>query len=226
MMISNTKTTQILEVLYPDVIPTSEFDFVATVILPDIKKLVDMVGTPSIQDVHVPESKYSIQCTPAPLTEKIETKRSTYDIKDGELIGIDNKNYANVVTCSGPIFIEHSKHIIDDTWDSTEYGDVPFLRKDDNRVIRGVSSRVDTTWEYLCKFFDSLPEQTIVNSISGVNKKKLRALIKLYEVHPNFSCHVEIVKKHHTLVKDEVRVDNDTLSGDDVGTVDPEHYGE
>ena len=50
MVIFITKTTQILEILYPDAIPTSNFEFVATVVLPDIQKLsiVPSVHNPDI----------------------------------------------------------------------------------------------------------------------------------------------------------------------------------
>ena len=60
-MIFITKTTQILEVLYP-VIPHDQIETITTKVLPKINELVDMVDVPS----------YSIQCTSSPLAEKIE----------------------------------------------------------------------------------------------------------------------------------------------------------
>lgn len=116
MMISNTKTTQILEVLYPDVIPTSKFDFVATVILPDIKTLVSKVNTPLPQKVPTQESKYSIQCTSAPLAENIDS--------------------SDVKTCSNPIFTEHEKHDHDSTWKESQYKQSKYVRKDDFITIK------------------------------------------------------------------------------------------
>lgn len=118
MVIFITKTAQILKILYPTAVPTSEFEHVASVILPDIKKLVSKVNTPSRQEIPVEVSKYSMQCVSAPLSDKIET-----DIR----------------------FVEDTKRLIDDSWKEIIYGDMPFLRNDGNRVIRGESCRIDTT---------------------------------------------------------------------------------
>lgn len=198
MVIFITKTTQILEILYPTAIQTSEFEHVASVILPDIKKLVSKVNTPSQQEMPVEVSKYSMQCVSAPLSNKIET-------------------------CIR--FIEDSKRLIDDSWKETIYGDMPFLRNDGNRVIRGESCRIDTTWDYLCSFFDSLQERTVVNSIEGLNKKKLRTLTRFFDNHPNFNCHIESEGGFNVLVRDEVHVPVQT-SYDGDGIDAPDAYSE
>lgn len=197
-MIFITKTTQILEVLYPDNILTSDFEHVALNILPTIQELVSNVDTPLQQEKPIEFSKYSIQCVSDPQSDKIET-----DIR----------------------FIEDSKRLLDDSWKETIYGDMPFLRNDGYRVIRGESCRIDTNWDYLVTFFDSLQERTAVNVIEGLNKKKLRTLARFYDAHPNFNCHIETEKGFNVLVKDEVRVSNDTRSNDDSGTVDASTYG-
>ena len=199
MVIFISKTTQILEVLYPKSIPTSEFDFVATVILPDIKTLVRKVNTPLPQKVPTQESKYSIQCTSAPLAENIDS--------------------SDVKTCSNPIFTEHEKHDHDSTWKESQYKQSKYVKKDGCITIKPVSYRIDTTWEHLCEFFDSLDDRTSL--VEGLNKDKTFNLFRFYDAHPNFSCHVD----GGVLIKDEVHVPVQTTHND-AGTVDPEHYGE
>ena len=199
MMISNTKTTQILEVLYPDVIPTSEFEHVASVILPDIKKLVGMVGTPQKNEVPLEESKYSVQCTSAPLSDKIDS--------------------SDVKTCSNPIFIEDAKHKHDSTWKESQFKQAKYIKKGELITIMPASYRIDTTWEHLCEFFDSIDVRTSI--VEGLNKDKTFNLFRFYDAHPNFSCHVD----GGVLIKDEVHVPVQTTHND-AGTVDPEHYGE
>ena len=222
-MIFITKTTQILEVLYPNVIPTSEFGFVATAILPDIKKLVDMVDTPQIHEVQLEESKYSVQCTSAPLPENLEPKTSAHDIKHGELIGIENKK--DVVTCYNQTFTEHEKHLVDDSWSVSSYGGSAYVKKSNNIQIKGDGCLVNTSWEYLNDYYQSLPDVNAIIHIDGLNKKKQKTLAKFYEDHPNFQCHVGKHDGLNSLIKDEVHVNTQT-NHDDAGTVDPEHYDE
>ncbi len=198
MVIFITKTTQILEILYPDAIPTSSFEFVASVILPDIKKLVGIANVPTKQEIPLEVPKHSIQCTSAPLDDKIET---------------DSSN---------PMFIEDEKHSVDDSWKETQYKQSKYLRKNDEIVIKPESYRIDTTWDNLCEFFDSLNERTSI--IEGLNKDKTFNVIRFYDAHPNFSCHIETVNSLNVLVRDEVHVSTQTKH-DDAGTVDASEYG-
>ena len=111
MVIFITKTTQILEILYPDAIPTSNFEFVATVVLPDIQKLVGMTSIHTQAHISTEESKRLIQCTSAPNTDNIDS--------------------AELKTCSNPIFIEEPKHKYDSTWKKDQYKQSKYIKKGD-----------------------------------------------------------------------------------------------
>ena len=209
MVIFITKSRQILKILYPNKIDAEQFEDVVDIVMPMIHTLVRHASTPMIPLPPTEQLKTSIAIKPVTLSDNIEQ--------------CDDKN--DVVTCSNPIFVEDEKHQIDETWESTLYGDTPFLRNGDKRVIRSDSCRIDTTWDYLCSFFDSLHDSVAVSTIDGLNKKKVRALVRFFEEHPNFNCHIENKSGFNVLFKDEVHVHVKTTH-DDAGTVDSEHYGE
>ena len=116
-------------------------------------------------------------------------------------------------------FVEDSKRTLNDEWKPSSIKNCTHFKKGNNLIIKGESSRLDTNWDYLCEFFDALPDETLVRTIPGLNVKKRTALAKFYESHPNFSCHIEkrngsnsLVKDEAVLKKDEVRVHTQTNS--------------
>jgi len=152
------------------------------------------------------------------IDENVEHPKKTESDKDDK----NNNGVENVAPFE---YFEDQKYIVDDTWTENQFGNCQYFKNDDLLVIKGESSRIDTTWTYLCDFFNSLPDEITIAHIEGLNKKKLQTLTRFYEAHPNFTCHIEKVAGSNILVKEEINVSTVTNGHTDTGTVDPDTYG-
>ena len=140
---------------------------------------------------------------------------------------------ADVVTQKHPMsvdniplhtFTEDDKREIDASWTELQFGKGMHYRKGDALVIKGESSRIDTAWSYLTVFFNSLPDETIIRDVCGLNKKKQKTLFNFYVSHPNFSCHIDKVNNTNVFMKDEVRLNTNTNGNGDSGTMDVDSF--
>ena len=118
----------------------------------------------------------------------------------------------------------NDRHETNEDWTKTEYGGPIHYKHGDDVFIRGGSCTISTSWEYLKEFFDCLPDETVLMRVEGMNKKKLSALFKFYEAHPNWSCHVEKNNGVNVFMKDEVRVNSVTAVSGDGGAMDIDSY--
>ena len=211
MVIFITKTTQILEILYPDAIPIKHVEETAEKIkhiTPIINNLVVFVDSDkSIYTIGAPSAlKMSDKIADEKPGHKKEIKSDEDDKKDKR-------------------FIESERYLVDESWREIGYNESVHMKKDDCIRIKGDGCQIDTTWQYLNDYYQSLPDTVAIIHIDGLNKKKQKTLAKFYEDHPNFQCHIDKFGGLNSLIKDEVHVSVKTTH-DDAGTVDPEHYGE
>lgn len=190
-MIFITKTTQILKILYPDNVPVECVNHVSTTVIPMVGSLVDMV----MQD----EPVRIIPDTPKPVTV-LEKFNVPHEVKV-----IPNKKV------DYPVFKETEKHDITSEWKETTFGGKSkHTRNNGDIAIIAPSCRVDTTWDYLKEYFDSLPDETVINDLPGLGIIKYRTITNFYSYHPGFHCHIEMKNKFNVLIKDEVIINQDT----------------
>lgn len=213
-MITIDKELKIVQALFPYGVNTEEIRPIYETILPAVKELIERAETLRRQTNER-----------AKATEPVMPPRPQYDNDD---ISTPDET-PHVVTCvpegvlddkAAPYFKETDKHTIDATWNESTYGDSTHLKNDGNVVIKGKYFRIDTTWDYLKQFYDELPDQVHVKTLAGINTKKATALLKFYEDHPNFSCHIEKVGGSNALIKDEVYVNNSTHVDSDAGSIE------
>ena len=213
-MIFIKKVTQILKILYPDRIRPEDLCEVYETVIPQIQKLIDGVDL----GYH---------------SEKLIEREHVEAVVDTSWMRDEPVHDADVVTQKRPMsvddiplhtFTEEEKHEIDAAWTELQFGKGMHYRKGDALVIKGESSRVDTTWSYLTVFFNSLPDETIIRDVGELNKKKQKTLFKFYESHPNFACHIDKVNNTNVFVKDEVCVNTNTTGNGEGGTMDVDSF--
>lgn len=201
------KQTSILKILYPSGVKAEDICEVYETVLPKIRRLLDGVA---IGYNKPPEPFTTI---PDHVVEPI-TVESTSDISPQEIqVETVSEPDEDIETQSGDLhsFVETPKHENTDGWHEEEYNKCNYLRNGDDIVIRRGDSRIDTTWSYLCDFFEDLPDEVKMNAItmSGV---KRAALVEFYEAHPNFACEICKVGVSKVLKKEDVRVNPATRS--------------
>lgn len=218
-MIFIKKATQILKILYPDRIRPEDLCEVYETVIPQIQNLIDGVDL-GYHSEKLIELKH------------VEAVMDTPWMRDDDS-PIPGERIPDVVTQKHPMsvdniplhtFTEEDKHEIDAEWTESAYSDCTYFKNGPSIVIKGDSSRIDTTWDYLNAFFDSLQDETIIKNIDGLNKKKQATLARFYAAHPNFSCHVDKKGYTNVLVKDEVRLNTNTNGNGECGTMDVDSY--
>jgi len=224
------KKIQILTILYPYGVKAVDVCEVYETVLTKIQQLIDGVEigyTPaedvaqSVETVTDGMNLSDIAYT-SETTEPAEDVATVSDVPEEYTDSI--AEWANRKYNSG--FVEDVKRVVDDSWKETTFMKCTFFKNGDNFVIKGDSSRLDTNWDYLCNFFESLHDETVIKTIPGLNTKKRNALSKFYEAHPNFSCHVEKINGFNAIVKDDVRVNPATNSTYESGSVHSDAYSE
>lgn len=213
-MIFIKKVTQILKILYPDRIEPEDLCEVYENIIPQIQKLIDGVDL----GYH---------------SAKLIEREHVEAVVDTSWMHGKPVHDADVVTQKQPMsvddiplhtFTEEDKHEIDAAWTELQFGKGMHYRKGDALVIKGESSRVDTAWSYLTVFFNSLPDETIIRDVGGLNKKKQKTLFNFYASHPNFSCHIDKVNNTNVFMKDEVCVNTNTTGNGEGGNMDVDSF--
>jgi len=230
MVIPIDKVTQILKILYPDRIEPEDFFEVYENVIPKIQKLISGVDlgyhtTKLIEREHVDavvDTSWMRDRSEIGIEKSIDVGAEHPKKTESDK---DDKNNNAVKNLASFEYVEDQKYIVDDTWTENQYNDCQDFKKGELLVIKGESSRVDTTWTYLCDFFNSLPDEIAITHIEGLNKKKLQTLTRFYEAHPNFTCHIEKVAGSNILFKEEIRVGTVINGHNDTGTVDPDTYG-
>lgn len=98
------------------------------------------------------------------------------------------------------------------------YKDVEVFRSSDEKYlkIRWSGSTIISTWDYLKSFYETLPEIVTRQDIKGFSsKRKVSILLRFYEAHPNFTCHIDRLPNKMELIKDneEIKLNQDTNGG-------------
>lgn len=202
-MIYINKITEILKILYPYKVQPEDVCEVYENVIPQIQKLIDGV------DLGYNQSKtdqvgVATLLSDIPIHLPCEIPDSAKSTSEKQTIP-DDKTPEHHFT-----FKEDEKREVDDTWTESEFDNRTHFKNGQNMVIKGESSRIDTTWDYLNEFFNSLPDETVLVNIEGLGKKKRVTLARFYVAHPNFSCHIDKKGYSNVLVKDEVRVNSPT----------------
>jgi len=223
------KQTSILKILYPTGVEAEDICEVYETVLPKIRQLVDGVGVgytrqwgslethervPSAKMIHVDEDDAPIEDTvPDAETPPDEDGGVNIEPEEDDPVEIPLTEMHDIdatpddhISDTRLTFLEAPRHESFEGWHAEEYNKCKYFRAGDNIVIRIGNSRIDTTWTYLCTFFDDLADETKMNEIRGINGPKRTALTEFYDAHPNFAC--EIVKwgSAKILKKVDVRV--------------------
>jgi len=218
-VISIDKQTEILKILYPDRIRPEDLCEVYENVRPHIQNLIDGVDlgyhcTKTIELKHVDV-----------IADMEWTRNEDSPIQDERIQDVvTQKRPMSVDNISLHTFTEDDKHEIDTSWTELQFGKGTHYRRDDTLVIKGESSRIDTTWSYLNEFFNSLSEETIIRNVDGLNKKKQKTLFKFYVSHPNFACHIDKNNNTNVFKKDEVRLNTNTNGNGECGTMNVDDF--